>query len=493
MARMSEKEKRPNILFTLADDASHFGIYGHGFVNTPNIDNIAREGVLFENAFTSNPKCAPSRATILAGRFTWEMEEACNHFAYFPNKFALLPDLLDENGYFTGYTGKGWKPGDYKRSGLKRNPAGNEYNKYTLTPPTNTRIDVCDYAANFEDFLSQRPEGMPFYFWYGASEPHRPYSFGEGIRAGKAIKDIDKVPSYWPDCDEVRIDMLDYAYEIEWLDMHLGRMLSKLEEIGELDNTIVIATSDNGCAFPRVKGQMYERDFHLPMVAQWKAKSKKAGRRIKDIISFTDIAPTILDAAGVPPCSSMTGKSFLDIFLTDQEGQINSDRTVTYFGREKHDAGRENDLGYPVRCIRNHKYLYVRNFEPDRWPAGNPETGYTNCDYSPTKRKVLSLHDEGQSYYYNLAFGKRPLEEFYDIEEDPECLYNLALETKYDDTRKAMWKQLESFLLKTKDPRLVISQDYFDKMKTIVDGTYYSWKAYKEGRWREAKYCRFDW
>ena len=250
-------KKTPNILFALADDASHFGVYGHSFVSTPNIDRIASEGVIFENAFTSNPKCAPSRASILTGRFTWQNEEAYNHFCYFPDKFELLPDVLDDHGYFTGYTGKGWKPGDWKRAGLKRNPAGNEYNKYELTPPENTRIWSVDYAANFEDFLSQKPGDMPFYFWYGASEPHRPYSFGEGIRAGKAIRSIQEIPSYWPDCDEVRIDMVDYAYEIEWFDMHLGRMLSKLDEIGELDNTLIIVTSDNGCAFPRVKGQMY--------------------------------------------------------------------------------------------------------------------------------------------------------------------------------------------------------------------------------------------
>ena len=487
------QNQRPNILFALADDASHFGVYGHDFVRTPNIDRIATEGVIFENAFTTNPKCAPSRASILTGRYTWQNEEACNHFCYFPDKFNLLPDVLDDHGYFTGYTGKGWKPGDYKRSGLKRNPAGNEYNEFELTPPENTRIWSVDYAKNFEHFLSQKPDDMPFYFWYGASEPHRPYSFGEGIRAGKALRDIDKVPPYWPDCDEVRIDMVDYAYEIEWFDAQLGRMISKLDEIGELDNTLVVVTSDNGCSFPRVKGQMYEQDFHLPMVAQWKAKTKNGGRRIKDLVSFTDIAPTFLEAAGIPPCSTMTGRSFFDVFTTDKQGQIHPDRTVTYFGREKHDIGRENDVGYPVRCIRDHKYLYIRNFEPDRWPAGNPETGYTNCDYSPTKRKVLELNEQGVPYYYNLAFAKRPLEELYDIQEDPECLNNLALKAEYDELKRSMWKQLEGFLIETKDPRLTISPDYFDKMETILDGTSASWKAYEEGRWELAHFCRFDW
>lgn len=485
--------KRPNILFALADDASHFGVYGHSFVNTPNIDHVASEGVLFENAFTVNPKCAPSRACILTGRYTWELEDACNHLCYFPDKFDLYPDLLEESGYFIGYTGVGWKPGDWRRSGLKRNPAGNMFNNYRLTPPENTKIQAFDYAANFEDFLSKKPSDQPFYFWYGGSEPHRPYSFGEGIRAGKSISDIEKVPDYWPDCDEVRIDMLDYAYEMEWFDKHLGLMLKKLEEIGELDNTLVVVTSDNGCAFPRVKGQMYEQDFHLPMVAQWNDRIKKKGRRVSDLINFVDLGPTFLEAAGAKPCKTMSGNSFLDVFSTEEEGQIDSSRNVAYFGREKHDPGREYDVGYPVRCIRNHQFLYVRNFAPDRWPAGNPETGYTNCDYSPTRRKVLELHDQGDDYYYNLAFGKRPMEELYDIVDDPQCMKNLACVPQYQDIKASMWKQLEAFLIESKDPRLLVSSDYFDKMETIADGANFTWKGYEEGRWELAGFLRHDW
>ena len=229
------------------------------------------------------------------------------------------------------------------------------------------------------------------------------------------------------------------------------------------------------------------------MVGQWKAKSKKGGRRIDDIISFTDIAPTFLDAAGIPPSPTMTGCSFLDVFLTDKEGQIDIQKTATYFGKEKHDPGREGDLGYPVRCVRNHQYLYIRNFEPTRWPAGNPETGFTNCDYSPTKRKVIELNEQGISKYYDLAFGKPPLEELYDIREDPECLQNLALKSDYKELKDSMWKQLKAFLIESGDPRLTVSPDYFDTMETTMDGFSGSWKALEEGRWELAHFCRFDW
>src|SRR5690554_5807780 len=116
--------KRPNILFAIADDASHMSAYGHTFVHTPNFDRIAQEGVLFMNAFTTNPKCAPSRASILTGMHTWQLEEAGNHHGIFPSKFNVFPDILEASGYFVGYTGKGWGPGDWQLGGCKRNPAG---------------------------------------------------------------------------------------------------------------------------------------------------------------------------------------------------------------------------------------------------------------------------------------------------------------------------------------------------------------------------------
>ena len=134
---MKSKNKRPNILFALADDASHFSAYGHTFVNTPHFDRVANEGILFNNMFTTNPKCAPSRASMLTGMHTWQLKEACTHWCVFPgpDEFPVYPDLLEAAGYHVGFTGKGWAPGDYERNGRTRNPAGTEYNDKTLTPP----------------------------------------------------------------------------------------------------------------------------------------------------------------------------------------------------------------------------------------------------------------------------------------------------------------------------------------------------------------------
>lgn len=164
----AQTARRPNILFIIFDDwgHQHAGAYGCTFLKTPNFDRVAREGVLFKNCFTSNPKCSPCRATILTGRNSWQLKEAINHYSIFPPEFAVFPDTLEAAGYHVGLTGKGWGPGDFQSTGWKRNPAGPTYAKRTAKPPY-SGIGNNDYAANFEDFLAARPAGKPFYFWMG--------------------------------------------------------------------------------------------------------------------------------------------------------------------------------------------------------------------------------------------------------------------------------------------------------------------------------------
>ena len=130
-------QQRPNMLFIIFDDWgwNHAGAYGCTWINTPNFDRVAREGILFKHCFTSNPKCSPCRASILTGRNTWQLEEACCHNGLFPSKFAVYPDLLEKAGYIVGLTGKGWGPGDFKSTGFKRNPAGPSFDQYTQDPP----------------------------------------------------------------------------------------------------------------------------------------------------------------------------------------------------------------------------------------------------------------------------------------------------------------------------------------------------------------------
>ena len=479
-------KKRPNILFAIADDMSHASAYGHDWVRTPHFDKLASEGILFNHAFTTSPKCAPSRAATLGGRHFWQMKAASCHWNVWPNELKIYTDLLAEAGYHVGLTGKGWGPGDYKkRGGRVHNPAGKAYN----TQKKKTQVGISDnnYSGNFREFLKKRKPGQPFCFWYGAREPHRGYAPGSGIRSGLDPKTV-KVPCYYPDHADVRSDLLDYALEVNWFDKHLGEIVEHLREIGELDNTLIIATSDNGAPFPRIKGQIYDEDFRLPMAARWGAVHQ-GGAVVEDFVNNIDIGPTFLEAAGVAIPEEMSGRSFVDIFKANRSGFVDPKRDFVCVGRENQDLGREGDLGYPVRAIRTRDYLYVHNFAPDRWPAGNPETGFTNCDSSPTKNLILKLHKEGNSQYFEANFGKRPQEQLFKLSVDPECMNNLAQNPEYSKIKKQLWNQLKTTLIDTKDPRILGNGKVFDHYDYVgSDKAHHSWKAYKEGWWKPQRY-----
>lgn len=452
--------RRPNILFAIFDDwgFGHAGAYGANWVRTPSFDRVAREGVLFTNCFTSNPKCSPCRATILTGRNSWQTKEAVSHYSIFPSDFPVYPSLLETAGYVPGLTGKGWGPGDFKSTGWKHNPAGPSFDARRAKPPL-SGISNNDYAANFGDFLAQRPKDKPFVFWFGGQEPHRAYEEGSGLRAGRDPKQV-KVPAYWPDNMTVRSDMLDYALEVEHFDAHIGRAMKQLEEVGELDNTLVVITSDHGMPFPRVKGQIYDAGFRIPLAVRW-GKNIPSGRVVDDFINARDFAPTFLEAAGVQKPATVTGKSFLDVLKSKQAGLIDPSRVVMLIGKERHDLGRPNDAGYPVRAIRTPQFLYIRNYYPDRWPAGNPETGYRNVDASPTKDHILNGFDD----YYKMNFGKRPAEELYDVQADPDCINNLASDRNFALKMRDLRSQMEKMLTEEGDPRMLGRDDFFDTIQ----------------------------
>ena len=486
-ATHDEDVRQPNILFAIADDVSypHMGAYGVKWVKTPAFDRVAGEGLLFDNAYTPNAKCAPSRAIILTGRNSWQLEEAGNHYPNFPKKFKTFVETLEDNDYHVGFTAKGWAPG--RTEGGPRKLTGNNYSKIRLETPT-SGISSIDYAANFEAFMQDRQKNEPFFFWYGSLEPHRSYEYGTGTRlGGKKLSEIDKVFGFWPDNDTIRNDVLDYAFEIEHFDTHLGRILKMLENYGELDNTIVIVTADNGMPFPRIKGQAYEYANHLPLAIMWKDGIKNPGRKIADFISFADFVPTILEAVGINQTESgmqpIQGKSIFPLF-TNTDYQPFRDHIL--IGKERHDVGRPDDVGYPIRGIVKGDFLYVKNFKTDRWPAGNPETGYLNCDGSPTKTSILNLNRTGQVEYWKLNFGKRPGEELYNIKEDPECLANLADDNNYFEILSEMNKQLFTELIEQGDPRVLGNGDFFDQAEYMDPSTVNFYNRYLSGEISES-------
>lgn len=486
----SVESRRPNVLFAIADDWSfgHAGAYGCNWIKTSAFDRIAKEGILFSNAYTPSAKCAPSRASIITGRNPWQLKAAANHWCHFPSEFRSFPEALHENGYFTGMTGKGWAPGVAEdANGRLREMVGKPFQARTLSAPT-PFISKNDYAANFRDFLDAAPGERPWFFWYGGMEPHRPYEYGSGlIIGGRNTADIDRVPGFWPDNMTVRMDMLDYGFEVEHFDRHLGLMLEELEKRGLLDNTLVIVTSDNGMPFPRDKGYAYYESNHLPLAIMWKKEISKVGRRVDDYVSFIDLAPTILELAGVPWSRSgmapITGLSIRNILEAATSGRIVAARDHVLIGKERNDVGRPNDQGYPIRGILKNGMLYLHNFESNRWPGGNPETGYLDTDGSPTKTEVLKTRfiPDARSFW-ELCFGKLPADQLFNLTKDPDCITNLAGELPIRELEEQLFAELKA----QQDPRIV-GGPAFDNFPDASGG-----RGFYE-RWLKGQNVSHDW
>ncbi|MFD0799391.1 sulfatase [Maribacter chungangensis] len=454
------QQERPNILFVVLDDAgTDMGAYGSSYVNTPAFDEIAKAGLLFNKAYTPNAKCAPSRAAILTGRNSWQLDAAVNHLAYFPTKFKTFPEVLAAHGYAVGYTGKGWGPGIAETEDNRpRYLTGKGYNELTLTPPT-AAISSNDYAGNFNMFLDEVDGTRPWSFWVGSLEPHRGYEFNSGVSLGnKKPEMITDFPNYWPDTEVVRKDLLDYAYEIEYMDRQVKLILDMLKDKKMMENTLIVYTSDHGMPFPRVKGNQYETSNHIPLAISWGNKIVARGSVINDFISFIDIAPTILEAANIPWAKSemqpFTGKSLFEYFTSDANN-LNKGRNFVLVGKERHDTGRPNDVGYPIRGVYKDSMLYLKNYEPQRWPSGNPETGYLNTDGSPTKTLLLNQRRSGENYdFWKMNFGKRPTEELYNLLQDPFCVENLANDMDWLATKTYLQSFMEAKLKEQGDWRV---------------------------------------
>ncbi len=489
-----EQPKRPNILFAISDDQSfaHTSVAGCNFIETPAFDRVATEGIYFSNCIAGSPGCAPSRSSIVTGRYHWQNEQSGQHASSWMKKHVPFIDLLDANGYVTGRTGKGVSPFYYARNEAdslwrKTDAGGIEWSKInyrkgeTTDERTATGISIRNYFANFKYFIDSVKGDKPFFFWYGAHEPHRVFEQDSWKRTDKKLEN-SKVPGFLPDHEIVRGDVLDYAVEIEWFDIHLQKMLTYLEEIGELENTVVIVTSDNGMSFPRAKANGYEYGIHVPFAVRF-PRDFPGGRIVEDPISFADLAPTILELSktsqkGMLPIS---GKSILDILKSRKQGVVNANKKYVFSGRERHSSSRYLNWGYPQRMIRSKDFLLIWNMKPGRWPAGAPqrivegttnelwpmygidkngvfhsEWAFTDIDAAPSKSFIVeNMNDKTVATYFHLAIDKRPEYELFDIQKDPFCLNNLIENPNFISVEKEMKSALLDELKKSGDPRVI--------------------------------------
>jgi N-sulfoglucosamine sulfohydrolase len=442
--------KQPNILYFMTDDESWLerSVYGWSTLPTPHFDRVAREGVLFTNAFTSAPSCAPSRASVLTGRNFWELRQGAFIQAFIPKEFPIFPKILADHGYKLGYTGKAWGPGSHPTAGIPSNSLGTRYNHETIPNPPE-QVRAIDYAANFARFLKGRKPGQPFFFWAGIIEPHEPSGKTNYLLLEKEFGvTLDQVslPPFVEDTLENRKKRASFLYEICWADRHLGRMLKTLEEIGELDNTLVVVTSDNGTAIPyevkddgcRGKASPFDFGVHEPLAMMWPEKIK-SGRTVTDFVSFADFAPTFLEAAGVETPSSMSGKSLMPIFKSKKSGRIDPKRDFIMTGLEWH--GEFDPVSRSSRTIRDDRYAYVLR--------------YSNVD-----EKGNPLPKE--------EWMKPAKIELYDLKKDPWQLTDLSKEPAYAKEMKRLANKQRQVAIKTGDPRFTGDIDIFQKTRWYV-------------------------
>lgn len=452
-----------NILFVISDDQSypHASAYGSAMVSTPGFDRVATAGALFTNFYVTSPGSSPSRASMLTGLYPWQIEEAGTHASSFPARYACFPDVLRQAGYHIGYTGKGWAPGNWQISGRLHNPAGPVYNSIKLDPPY-SGISNIDYTANFKKFLSERETGQPFCFWLGTNEPHRSYQTDSWIRDGKSLANAS-VPGYLPENDAIRSDLLNYAVEIEWFDNHLMNCINELVRIGEFDNTIIIVTADNGMSFPRAKSNCYDSGIHVPLAICW-GSNIQPSQLIHALTSSVDFFPTILDAACVAKKPGLSGQSLLPLVNGKHAGYTSD---AIYAGRERHSYARYDNLGYPIRTIRQGDYLLVWNLHPERWPAGDAQSmqengtlnamrkAYFDIDGSPSKTFLIENYgNPSVTPYFDAAVAKRKEYELFNLTDDPACMNDISGEDSCRDILATMQQKLKARLLETGDTRL---------------------------------------
>ena len=466
---------RPNILFAIADDWGwpHAGAYGDPVVQTPAFDRVASEGILFNHTYISSPSCTPSRNAILTGQYHWRLGPGANLWSTLDPSTPVYPLLLEDAGYKIGRYRKSWGPGDI--SNWERHPAGHDYTR-----------------TGFATFMAERTDDQPFCFMLGSSDPHRPYDRGTGVLSGM---DPDKIELFecFPDHEIVRSDVADYYYEVQRFDTLVASAIRLLEKYGELENTIIVVTGDHGMPFPRCKSNNYDSGARIPFAVRWGKGVKNPGRVLDDFISTTDLAPTFLELAGVEIPEVMTGKSFSNLLASDKEGVVDANlRSYVLHGKERHVPGQEENMGgYPVRAIRNHDYLYIRNFKEERWPSGTPNYEEAaipycwlgDCDNGATKTYMVENKDTDEHHrrLYDLAFGKRPAEELYDCRKDPEQLVNLANDPAYAEVKDRLSALLMDQLVATGDPRATGGGDEFDAVPYLGQGPRHpSYKPAKE-------------
>jgi arylsulfatase A-like enzyme len=505
----AEGAPRWNILFLFADDWGRYascykGLDGRPTLNdvikTPNVDRVARDGVLFRNAFVNAPSCTPCRSSLFSGRYFFNTGRgAILRGAVWDDTIPAFPLMLRDAGYHIGKSYKVWGPGTpadapfgrqqygYEKAGRAPNNFSEEsYDRLAkgMSVAAAREEILAQVRGNFDQFLADRKPGQPWLYYFGTTTTHRKWIKG----SGKKLWGIEpeslkgRMPAFLPDVPEVREDVADYLGESQAVDAELGALLERLEASGDAANTLIVISGDHGMpGVPQGKCNLYDHGVAVSLIIRM--PGGKGGRIVDDYVRLPDLAPTFMEIGGAKVPEGLYGRSLLALLKSNRAGQVETDRTWVITGRERHvDVAREGNLPYPMRALRTKDFVYIRNFAPDRMPMGDakgalaPEAlssgalvedtrvGFADMDSSPTKAWLVAHRsDEQGKWFFEHAFGKRPSEELYDIRKDPDQVKNVAEDPAYAKAKAEMSEQLMSRLIAAKDPRVTGDGKTFER------------------------------
>lgn len=425
---------RPNIIFYICHDlGQQLGCYGH-MISSPNLDRFADQGVRFENSFCNSPACSPSRGCIMTGKYAHSSGGiGLAHMGWpLPREQKTIVDYLNDNGYETAHVGL-----NHERH------AGT--NHYQIDEERTWEDHRAENAINkaVEYLESRKNAEKPFYLNIGSHEVHRTsYTrHAETIYGGSVPPDEVYIPGWMPDTPALRKEFGMFQAAIRYMDTHLGRLFGAIERMGYLDNSIVVVTTDHGISANRAKGTLYDRGvetalmMHLP-------EGMRNGYTVDHLIQNADLAPTLLEAAGVEAPSDMQGRSFWPLLT----GGTYTPHEQIFIERNFHGEKLRGDTDYrdlldPVRSVRTRNFHYIRRFDPtvkgrewlpwEMMPAGDPTISFEGLWPEKTE--------------------PRKGEELYHVRHDPLEMRDVAAQPEYRNVKAELGVKLQKWMEDTGD------------------------------------------
>lgn len=433
------KLDRPNILWIVSEDnTTLLGCYGDKIATTPNIDNFAKQGILYKNAFCTAPVCAPSRSTLITGMYPTTMGTENMRSSYpIPEFIKFFPRYLREAGYYTS------------------NNAKKDYN-------TVDQVEAWD-ESSVKATYKNRKAGQPFFAVFNIGTSHES-SIHHYLNNLRHDPNSITIPAYQPATSEMKHDWAQYYDKLEDMDSEVGTFLKELDDAGLAENTIVFYYGDNGGVLPRSKRFMYESGLHIPLIIRIPKKYAPLAREVKGtktdrVVTFVDFAPTILSLAGIKIPNYMQGHAFLGNQRTKEQEYGFSFR------------GRMDERIDLVRSVRDKKYRYIRNYHPNKIYAQFIEYLWR----APSMRSWDSAYKAGhlneiQSRFFNV----KPVEELFDCENDPDNIYNLAGKKEYNDVLERMRKANKDWIIRTVDAGFIpeARREKISKTTTVYQYTH---------------------